>query len=244
MLQVGKPISSILVEASMIQTFQAYLLAAVLLLLGVIPTSSAQDTESYAFTVARVKYDGGGDWYSDPESLPELLAFVRQNTLIDVAPEEEVVELSSDNLYSFPYLYLTGHGNMRLSDSEALRLRHYLEMGGFLHVDDNYGLDSYLRREMKKVFPDREFIELSFDHPIFHTAYDFPNGLPKIHEHDGRPAQGFGLFDEEGRLMVFYSHESDLGDGWEPRTVHEKPEELRQAALQMGANILVFAMTN
>jgi len=222
----------------------SYLLALILLMVGVVPAASAQEASSYAFTIARVKYDGGGDWYSDPESLPELLAFVRQNTLIDVAPEEEVVELSSDNLYSFPYLYLTGHGNMRPSDSEALRLRHYLERGGFLHVDDNYGLDSYLRREMQKVFPDREFIELPFDHPIFHTAYDFPNGLPKIHEHDGRPAQGFGLFDDDGRLMVFYTYESDLGDGWEPISVHEKPEELRQTALQMGANILVYAMTN
>ena len=244
MLQVGKPFASMPVEAIMIRQIHRYLLAAVLLLLGVVPTSLAQDAESYAFTIARVKYDGGGDWYSDPESLPELLAFVRQNTLVDVAPEEEVVELSSDNLYSFPYLYLTGHGNMRLSDSEALRLRHYLEMGGFLHVDDNYGLDSYLRREMQKVFPDREFVELPFDHSIFHTAYDFPNGLPKIHEHDGRPAQGFGLFDDDGRLMGFYTYESDLGDGWEPRTVHDKPEQLRQAALQMGANILVYAMTN
>lgn len=206
--------------------------------------AQAQDPEAYAFTIARVKYDGGGDWYSDPESLPELLVFVRQNTLVDVAPEEDVVELSSDNLYSFPYLYLTGHGNIRFSDTEALRLRHYLERGGFLHVDDNYGLDSYLRREMQKVFPEQEFIELPFDHPIFHTVYDFPNGLPKVHEHDGKPPQGFGLFDENGRLMVFYTYESDLGDGWEPMSVHKKPEELREAALRMGANILVYAMTN
>ncbi len=206
--------------------------------------ASAQEAAADAFTVARVKYDGGGDWYSDPESLPALLAFVRQQTLVAVAPEEDVVELSSENLYAFPYLYLTGHGNMRFSNSEALRLRHYLQRGGFLHVDDNYGLDTYLRREMQKVFPGQEFIEVPFDHPIFHTVYDFPNGLPKVHEHDGKPPQGFGLFDENGRLMVFYTYESDLGDGWEPMTVHEKPEELRQAALQMGANILVYAMTN
>lgn len=204
----------------------------------------AQEAAADEFTIARVKYDGGGDWYSDPESLPALLAFVRQQTLVAVAPEEDVVELSSDNLYAFPYLYLTGHGNMRFSNSEALRLRHYLQQGGFLHVDDNYGLDTYLRREMQKVFPEQEFIEVPFDHPIFHTVYDFPNGLPKVHEHDGKPPQGFGLFDENGRLMVFYTYESDLGDGWEPMTVHEKPEELRQAALQMGANIIVYAMTN
>lgn len=203
-----------------------------------------QSTGNHAFTIARVKYDGGGDWYGDPESLPELLAFVRRETLLDVAPREEVVELGSDNLYSFPYLYMTGHGNLRFSDREAERLRHYLESGGFLHVDDNYGLDSYLRREMKKVFPEQEFVELPFDHPIFHTAFDFPNGLPKIHEHDGKPPQGFGIFAEDGRLMVFYTYESDLGDGWEPMSVHEKPVELREAALRMGTNILVHAMTN
>lgn len=220
-------------------------LLGLVLLASLLPTPvSAQEAADDAFTVARVKYDGGGDWYSDPESLPALLAFVRQQTLVAVAPEEDVVELSSDNLYAFPYLYLTGHGNMRFSNSEALRLRHYLQRGGFLHVDDNYGLDTYLRREMQKVFPGQEFIEVPFDHPIFHTVYDFPNGLPKVHEHDGKPPQGFGLFDENGRLMVFYTYESDLGDGWEPMTVHEKPEELRQAALQMGANILVYAMTN
>lgn len=204
----------------------------------------AQTEEQYAFTIARIKYDGGGDWYSDPESLPELLAFVRQETLVDVAPREEVVELGSDNLYTFPYLYLTGHGNMRLSEGEALRMRHYLENGGFLHVDDNYGLDASFRREMNKVFPEKELVEIPFDHPIFHQTFSFPNGLPKVHEHEGEPPQGFGLFDDNDRLMVFYTYESDLGDGWEPQTVHEKPEELRQASLQMGANILVYAMTN
>ena len=216
---------------------------ALLLVLPAAPTA-AQEADSYAFTIGRLKYDGGGDWYSDPESLPELLSFVRQETLLDIAPREEVVELTSDNLFSFPYLYATGHGNMRLSDREANRLRYYLENGGFLHVDDNYGLDSYLRREMQKVFPERDFVELPFDHPIFHTAFDFPNGLPKIHEHDGKPAQGFGILDDDGRVMVFYTYESDLGDGWEPMSVHEKPEALRRDALRMGANILVYAMTH
>jgi len=200
--------------------------------------------ENYAFTVARVKYEGGGDWYSDPESLPELLSFARRETLMDVAPREEIVELASDNLYAYPYLYLTGHGNVRMSEREASRLRHYLNRGGFLHIDDNYGLDTHIRREMEKVFPEREFVELPFDHEIFHTAFDFPNGLPKVHEHDEQPAQGFGLFDDEGRLMVFYTYESDLGDGWEPQSVHEKPEDLRRDALRMGTNILVYAMMN
>ena len=214
------------------------------LLLGVLPQPDAQAQESYTFSIARVKYDGGGDWYSDPESLPELLSFVRDETGIDVSPQEDVVELASDNLFAYPYLYLTGHGNMRIGDDEALRLRSYLEQGGFLHIDDNYGLDVHMRREMKKVFPDLEFVELPFAHELYHSAFEFDNGLPKVHEHDGNPPQGFALLDENGRIMVFYSFESDLGDGWEPQSVHEKPEALREAALKMGTNILVYAMTN
>ena len=216
-------------------------MAATVSLLAVAP-AAAQDP--HAFQIARVKYDGGGDWYSDPQSLPELLRFVRESTNIDVAPEPEVVELSSDRIFRFPYVYLTGHGNVSLTEREALRLRRYLLGGGFLHIDDNYGLDRHIRREMQKVFPDQEFIELPFDHPIFTSHFTFVNGLPKIHEHDGKPAQGFGLFDENGRLMVFYSYESDLGDGWEPEDVHNDPPEVRRAALQMGANIMVYAMTH
>ena len=195
----------------------------------------------HAFRIARVKYGGGGDWYSDESSLQQLLAFVRENTLLDVAPKEDVVELSSDKLYTYPYLYLTGHGNVHFSDAEATRLRRYLLGGGFLHIDDNYGLDRHIRREMKKVFPDLDFVELPFSHPIYHTHFEFPNGLPKIHEHDGKPPQGFGIV-HEGRLVVFYSFESDLGDGWEPSTVHDNPPQKRRAALEMGTNILTFAM--
>ncbi len=203
---------------------------------------SAQAQADYAFEIARVKYAGGGDWYSDPESLTELLKFVRAETRLDVAPREAVVELSGDKLHAYPYLYLTGHGNVRFSDEEALRLRHYLLGGGFLHIDDNYGLDAHIRRELKKVFPDRDLRELPFSHPIFSVHYSFPAGLPKIHEHDGKPPQGFGLFDDSGRLCVFYSYESDLGDGWEPADVHSDPPEKRTAALQMGSNILTYAM--
>lgn len=216
-----------------------------LLLLGTVGTPVlAQNQDDHAMTIARLKYEGGGDWYSDPESLPELLAFVRTNTLLDVAPREEVVELTSDNLHMFPYVYLTGHGNVRISPDEAIRLRRYLEQGGFLHVDDNYGLDAHIRREMKKVFPDREFVELPFSHEIYHTQFEFPGGLPKIHEHDGKPPQGFGILDDSDRLMVFYSYESDLGDGWDPEVVHDNPPELRERALQMGTNILIYAMMN
>ena len=212
-----------------------------LLLLLLVPFEAVAQQE-YTFTVARVKYTGGGDWYSDPESLKQLLDYARKNTLLDVAPEEENVELSSANLYQYPYLYLTGHGNVRFTEEEARRLRRYLDGGGFLHIDDNYGLDRHIRREMKKVFPDQDFRELPFSHPIFHTHYDFPNGLPKVHEHDGKPPQAFGLFDEAGRLVVFYTYESDLGDGWEPSDIHDNPPEVREKALQMGTNILTYAM--
>lgn len=201
--------------------------------------AAAQD---HAFVLARVKYGGGGDWYSDPQSLPELLRFVRRETRIDVSPREETVELSSEKLFSYPYVYLTGHGNVVLRTDETLRLRRYLLGGGFLHVDDNYGLDRAFRREMRKVFPDREWVELPFDHPIYHTHFEFPSGLPKIHEHDGKPAQGFALLDDRGRVMVFYSYESDLGDGWEPEAVHNDPPEKRLAALRMGTNILSYAL--
>ncbi len=192
-------------------------------------------------TIARLKYDGGGDWYSGEESLPTLLAFVRQNTLLDVAPAEEIVELTSDKLFQYPYLYLNGHGTVRFSEREAERLRRYLTGGGFLHVNDDYGLDASLRQEMKKVFPDQDFARVPFGHPVYHAHFEFPNGLPKIHEHDGKPAEGLGLF-HEGRLVVFYSYESDLGDGWEPPAVHDDPPEKREAALRMGTNLLVYAM--
>lgn len=194
--------------------------------------------------IARVQYQGGGDWYSDEESLVELLAFARQHTLLDVGEEEATVELSSDELFQYPYLYLTGHGNVTFSATEVDRLRRYLTNGGFLHIDDNYGLDEHIRPELQKVFPEKKLVEVPFDHPIYHTRYDFPNGLPKIHEHDGEAPKGYGLFDESGRLMVFYTHETDLGDGWEPASVHDNPPEKRRAALRMGVNILTYAMTH
>lgn len=209
---------------------------------SVLPTLPAAAQDDYAARIARVKYGGGGDWYGDEESLTQLLQFVREHTLLDVAPREDVVELTSEKLFTYPYLYLTGHGNVRFTGEEAQRLRRYLDGGGFLHVDDNYGLDEHIRREMKKVYPEQEFVELPFDHPIYHTHYAFERGLPKIHEHDGKPAQGFGLFTPDGRLAVFYSYESDLGDGWDPPEVHNNPPEKRRQALEMGTNILTYAM--
>ena len=220
--------------------FALGLLLALVVAVALPAPAAAQD--DYTARIARVKYGGGGDWYGDEQSLTQLLQFVRENTLLDVAPREDVVELASEKLFTYPYLYLTGHGNVAFTDEEAARLRRYLDGGGFLHVDDNYGLDEPIRREMKKVYPEQEFVELPFDHPIYHTHYAFERGLPKIHEHDGKPAQGFGLFAPDGRLVVFYSYESDLGDGWEPPEVHNDPPEKRRQALEMGTNILTYAM--
>ena len=203
----------------------------------------AWSQDNYTMQIARIKYNGGGDWYSDEQSLSELIAFAREESLLDIAPREEIVELGSDKVFSYPYLYLTGHGNVRFSNQEAQRLRNYLQGGGFLHIDDNYGLDKHIRREMKKVFPEKEFTEIPFNHPVFSTHYSFSNGLPKIHEHDGNPPQGFGIFIED-RLVVFYSFESDLGDGWEPAEVHNVPDEKRLSALRMGVNLLTYAMMN
>ncbi len=198
--------------------------------------------ETYTFRIAAVKYGGGGDWYQAVTPLPNLLRYVREHINIDVAPQADVVELSSDRLFTYPFLFLSGHGNIVLTDEEARRLRRYLENGGFLYIDDDYGLDRYIRREMKKVFPEQEFVELPFNHPIYHVHFEFPNGLPKIHEHDGKPPQGFGLF-HNGQLVVFYTYETNISDGWESPSVHGDPPEKREAALQMGTNILVYALT-
>lgn len=197
----------------------------------------------YDFTIARLKYGGGGDWYANPSSLPNLLAAVNERTSIRPAPREAVVEIKDPQLFEHPYLYMTGHGNVRFADDEVKILRNYFAAGGFLHADDNYGMDSSFRREIVKVFPDSPLVELPFDHPIYNSFYEFPDGLPKIHEHDNKPAQGFGIF-YEGRLVVFYTYECDLGDGWEDPDVHDDPPEKREQALQMGINIVMYYLTN
>ncbi len=195
------------------------------------------------FTLARLKYGGGGDWYANPSSLTNLLAAINERTSIRAAPREEVVEITDAKLFEHPYLYMTGHGNVRFDDEEIKVLRTYFAAGGFLHADDNYGMDSTFRRQIAKVFPDSPLVELPFDHPIYHSFYDFPTGLPKIHEHDGKPAQGFGIF-YENRLVVFYTYECDLGDGWEDPDVHDDPPEKREQALQMGINIVMYNLTH
>ncbi len=192
--------------------------------------------------IAKLKYNGGGDWYANKTALPNLIDFCNRNLNMNLAPEEDVVEVGSADLFLYPYIYMTGHGNVVFSPEEAENLRNYLIGGGFLHIDDNYGLDQFIRLEMKKVFPDLEFVELPFNHPIYHQKYEFSDGLPKIHEHDGKPAQGFGLI-YKGRLVCFYSYECDLGNGWEDQSIYNDPEELRQQALRAGANILSFAFT-
>ena len=194
------------------------------------------------FSIARVNYGGGGDWYCDPSSIPNILSYLTKNTSIKAAHDEYRIKLTTKELRGHPYLYMTGHGNIRFTDEEIIELREYLMGGGFLHTDDNYGLNTSFRREMKRVFPDRDFVELPHDHAVFHSYFDMPNGLPKIHEHDGKPPQLFALYNED-RIMVIYSYESDLGDGWEDEEVHNDPPELRVAALQMGVNIIYFALT-
>jgi hypothetical protein len=192
--------------------------------------------------IAKLKYNGGGDWYANKTALPNLIKFCNQQLNTNLVPEEDVVDVGSAELFNYPFVYLTGHGNIVFSDFEAKNLRNYLTNGGFLHADDNYGLDKYFRREMKKVFPELSFVELPFSHPIYNQKFKFPNGLPKVHEHDGKPPQGFALI-YNGRVVCFYTYECDLGNGWEDQEVYNNSEAIRQKALQMGANILQFAFS-
>lgn len=195
--------------------------------------------------IAKLKYSGGGDWYANKTALPNLINYCNRNLRTDLYKEEDIVEVGSPDLFLYPYVYMTGHGNVTFSDEDALNLRRYLTSGGFLHIDDNYGMDPFVRLEMKKVFPNAEFVELPFDHPIYHQKYDFAKGLPKIHEHDGKPPLGLGIL-VDGRLVCYYSYESDLGNGWEDQVIYNDPEAKRQQALRMGANIIsyVFTMEN
>ena len=212
------------------------------LLICTIGSNTSLAQQSAGIKIAKLKYNGGGDWYANKTALPNLIEFCNQNLNTQLAREEEVVEVGSPELFLYPYVYMTGHGNVVFSNDEAENLRKYLISGGFLHIDDNYGLDEFVRIEMKKVFPELELIELPSDHPIYQQKYTFADGLPKIHEHDGDPPQGLGII-YEGRLVCFYSYESDLGNGWEDQRIHNDPEEVRQKALRMGANIIAYAFT-
>ncbi len=212
-----------------------YLLLYIMLL--VIPHNL--QAQSGSVRIALAKYGGGGDWYSDPTALPNLIQFANQELHSNIFPEPATVEVGSSEIFNYPFVHLTGHGNVLFSDSDARNLRRYLDAGGFLHIDDNYGLDPFIRREMRKVFPEQEFRELPNSHPLFDQKFSFPNGIPKIHEHDNKPAQAFGLFSGD-RLVCLYTYETDLGDGWEDAAVHNNPENVRQTALRMGANIISF----
>ncbi len=189
--------------------------------------------------IALLKYYGGGDWYANPTSLPNLIKFCNENLHTNLHNEYATVEVGSRDIFNYPFVHMTGHGNVIFSAQEVSNLREYLLAGGFLHIDDNYGMNEFVRREMKKVFPEHDFIELPFAHPVYNQKYKFQSGLPKIHEHDGKPAQGFGII-YEGRLVCFYSYECDLGDGWEDAEVHNNSEETRQKALKMGSNLINY----
>jgi hypothetical protein len=224
-------------------------LAVICILCAIGPLAVAQDRAQgpsqnpSAFTIARLKYAGGGDWYWGSSAIPNMLKFLKENTNIPVSEEEVRVSVMDENLFSYPFLFLTGHGNIKFSDQELERLRSYFSHGGFLFANDSYGLKEAFFREMKRLFPDEDLVELPFSHGIYHCFYQFPNGLPKIHKHDGKPPQGFGIF-HQGRLVVFFVYESDIGDGWEDPQVHNDPPEKREAALKMGVNIVTWALSN
>jgi hypothetical protein len=195
------------------------------------------------FTIARLKYGGGGDWYDGPSGTVNLLRFLRQQTRVDAAAQEARVGIMDEDFFAYPFYYMTGHGNVRLSEEEAARLRTYLENGGFLFANDDYGMDQSFRREMKRVFPEKDLVEIPPSHGIFHCVFEFSDGLPKVHEHDGGPPRAYGLFCDK-RLVVFYTFNTDIADGWDDPEVHHDPPEKREAALRMGANIVVWALTN
>lgn len=212
-----------------------FLLASILVVLG----SFAPPAPTYQLGV--LKYKGGGDYYSNPTAVPNLVEFVNKNLSMNINPEVPYVDVSSPEIFNYPWIHMTGHGNVVFTSDDATNLRNYLIGGGFLHISDNYGMDKFIRKELKKVFPELELVELPFNHPIYHQKYDFPNGLPKIHEHDGKAPQGFALV-WEGKVVVFYDFQCDLGDGWEDYEVHKDSEETRTKAFKMGANLLQYAL--
>ncbi len=216
-----------------------------LLLLGaaLILPFTRLSAEASEFAIARLKYGGGGDWYNDPSSLTNLLAFLRAHSSLTTAKEEVHVSLMDDKLFAYPFLFMTGHGRISFTPQEAVRLRTYLTSGGFLFADDDYGMDEHFRREIAKVMPDHELLEVPFSHPIFRSPFSFPEGLPKTHEHDGGVPQGFAIF-HEGRMVVFYAYNCNISDGWTDPEVHHDPPEVREQALRMGMNIIVYALTH
>lgn len=205
--------------------------------------STQRNSSENNVVIAKMKYQGGGDWYANRTALPNLIEFCNKHLSTSIAANEDIVEPDAVEIFNYPYIYLTGHGTIVFNEDEAENLRLYLQAGGFLHIDDNYGMDQFIRIQMKKVFPNNDFVELPYSHPIYNQKYKFKNGLPKIHEHDGKPAQGFGII-EDGRLVCFYSYESDLGNGWEDKEIYNDSDKKRALALQMGANIIQYCFSN
>lgn len=213
----------------------------ILILFFLIKTSSVF---SQSYQIGLLKYSGGGDWYANLEtSLPNLIKYCNANIKTTINPEQAIVEVGSSEIFNYPFIHMTGHGNVVFSNQEADNLRQYLLAGGFLHVSDNYGMDKFIRTELKKVFPELELVELPYSHPIYHQSYNFDKGLPKIHEHDSKAPQGYGLI-YKGRLVCFYDFECDLGDGWESYDIHKDSPEAREKALKMGANIISYVFMN
>lgn len=200
-------------------------------------------TNASNLKIGRLKYQGGGDWYANRTAIPNLIAFVNRELGTKIQNKEENIEPGSEQIFNFPFIYMTGHGTFNFSSNEAENLRNYLLGGGFLHIDDNYGLDPFVRPQLKKIFPEYELVELPFNHPIYHQKFKFNNGLPKIHEHDGKPAQGFAII-HQNKVVVYYSYESDLGNGWEDQNIYNNSPQIREKALQMGANLIMYAFSN
>ena len=211
----------------------------ILILIPIGLTSQIRPT----YQIATLKYHGGGDWYANPTALPNLIAFTNKNIKTNIQSEPSIVEVGSNDIFNYPFIHMTGHGSVVFNEEEVKNLRNYLLGGGFLHIDDNYGMDPFIRHEITKIFPSIELKELSSNHPIFNGKYQFKNGLPKIHQHDAQPAQAFGIV-YEGRLVCLYTFQSDLGDGWEDPEVHNDSDEIRLKALQMGSNILEYVFKN
>jgi len=201
----------------------------------------ANSQTDFVFSV--VKYEGGGDWYNGLTGVRNLLREVNLRTSIKAQKEEHIIQIQDQDLFSYPFIYINGHGNIRLRDEEVERLRSYLKKGGFLFINDDFGLDEFIRREMRRVFPDKDFVELPFTHEIYHSFYDFQNGIPKIHEHHGGPGKGYGIY-VDGRLVVFYDYNTDIGDGWEDESVHHDPPQKREEAIRMGINVIMYALTH
>lgn len=224
----------------------ASILFAVILLTGAVSFTQQDGVNrlSSSFKIVRLQYSGGGDWYNDPSAEVNMMDYLKKNTVIDVDESKFYsADISSDDIFNYPFIFITGHGNISFSDTEIKRLREYLERGGFLYADDDYGMNEPFKREMKKVFPEQEMKELPFDHKIYSSHFSFPKGLPKTHEHDGKPPQGLGYF-IDGRLCVYYTYETNISDGWADPREHDDPPEKREEALKMGTNIIVYALNN